>query len=299
MDSAILRDLQTVLPEWTTRLLLFAPGETRVVDPCAPESSRKALNRRASRLALNSQNPQATTTLVGPAPLRPSTPSSATDVPSRKLQEKPSKLDAKPGITKAKFSSITGPEILYDGESQKALFDCWTTLNSKRGVLRREMMAIRRKKVLMLPMGGDYGYSDSEDDDDESSDKVEETPEEKEKREAEERRKAAEEKRRAEREAKVCTLFEYIDGCLDKAAKGCENAAFLWLKGEKDPGHMLWVNARMAEAVARIKAELEPPPQKMEVTVDEGFDDEMESEDELPHKIPDRLRNFRRAGERM
>ena len=33
-------------------------------------------------------------------------------------------MNDKPGSTKAKFSSITGPDIYYDGKSHKGLLDC-------------------------------------------------------------------------------------------------------------------------------------------------------------------------------
>ncbi|KAF8246187.1 hypothetical protein K440DRAFT_526539, partial [Wilcoxina mikolae CBS 423.85] len=165
------------------------------------------------------------------------------------------KMNAKPGSTKAKFSSITGPDIYYDGESQKCLFDCWTALNSKRGVLRKEMMLIRRKKVLALPTAT-YGYGDSDDEleADDASEK-EETEEDRQRKVEEERLRLEEAKKKEEDERKS-KILEYIDGCLDKAARACENAATVWLKGEGCMGHVVFITARMMEAVQKINTEL-------------------------------------------
>lgn len=61
------------------------------------------------------------------------------------------RLDAKPDTSKTRFSSITGPMIMYDGESQQMLNELWTLLNNKRGALRREMMALKRRQELSAP----------------------------------------------------------------------------------------------------------------------------------------------------
>ncbi|KAI5849139.1 hypothetical protein BZA05DRAFT_316111, partial [Tricharina praecox] len=164
------------------------------------------------------------------------------------------KMNLKPGSTKAKFSSITGPEIYYDGDSQKCLFDCWTSLNSKRGALRKEMMAIRRKKVMTLPTAN-YGYSDSDDELEADDSEKEDTEEDRLQREEEERQRIEEEAKRKEDEKKSKRL-EFIDGCLDKAARACENAAYLWLKGEGCMGHVVFITQRMMEAVQRIQSEM-------------------------------------------
>ena len=60
------------------------------------------------------------------------------------------RLDAKPDGSKTRFSSLTGPVIMYDGESQRMLSELWTSLNNKRGGLRREMMALKRRQELAL-----------------------------------------------------------------------------------------------------------------------------------------------------
>ena len=52
-------------------------------------------------------------------------------------------VNVKPGSAKDKFSRITGPDIYYDGKSQKYLFECWAVLNTKRGVLHREIWCRR------------------------------------------------------------------------------------------------------------------------------------------------------------
>lgn len=62
-----------------------------------------------------------------------------------------SRLDARPD-SKSRFSSLTSPAVMYDGESQQMLCDMWTALNNKRGTLRAEMMAIRgRQQIAALP----------------------------------------------------------------------------------------------------------------------------------------------------
>ena len=61
------------------------------------------------------------------------------------------RLDARPD-SKSRFSSLTSPTVMYDGESQQMLCDCWTALNNKRGGLRAEMMAVRRRQqIAALP----------------------------------------------------------------------------------------------------------------------------------------------------
>ncbi|RPA90690.1 hypothetical protein L873DRAFT_1831644 [Choiromyces venosus 120613-1] len=223
----------------------------------------------------------ATTTVVGPHPLRTNSPAV-----EKKLEPVPtgkSKMAAKPTAAKPKFSSINGPQIYYDGEAQQALYDCWTTINSKRGLLRKEMMTIKRKRVMTLPTHI-YGYDD--DSEEEGSDKEsdqgpKETEEERLKREEEEREKAEEERLKAEREKKAAEVLEYIDSCLDKASKGCENAAYLWLKGDICTGHITFINSRMQEAVDRINLEMErakpvEPPVPAPVVEDEGIGAEMD-----------------------
>ena len=214
------------------------------------------------------------------------------------------KMNAKPGSAKAKFSQITGPEIRYDGESQACFFDCWTALNSKRGFLRKEMMIIRRKRVMTLPTAN-YGYSDSDEeleaaDDDESQDEKEETEEYRRRKEEEERQRLEEEVKKAEEERRG-KLLEHIDGCLDAASRACENSAFLWLKGQGCTGHIIFITARMMDAVKRINEEIEsrkppPPPTTPKVPEraaadniddDEGFDEDIDvgyASEELHHK---------------
>jgi len=125
-----------------------------------------------------------------------------------------------------------------------------------------------------------YGYDD--DSEEEGSDKEsdqgpKETEEERLKREEEERKKAEEERLKAELEKKAAEVLEYIDSCLDKASKGCENAAFLWLKGDICPGHITFINSRMREAVDRINLEIDKmKPVEPSVVEDEGIGAEMD-----------------------
>lgn len=307
MENPVFNELLVALPDWSARLKVLS---ARYPETYTPQPSRK----RAPSLSICEDEPvqpcakvtpaaegsQAVTTVVGPHPLK-QTPASAAAAAAaaeekEKLQQRRetevpqecppppkqmSKMNAKPTPPKAKFSAINGPQIYYDGEAQKALFDCWTTLNAKRGQLRKEMMGIRRKKMMSLPIT-DYGYSDESDEEDGESEKPKETPEEKQARLVEEKRKAEEERIRLEREKKAAEVLEYIDSCLDKAAKGCENAAFLWLKGEACSGHVNFIAGRMQEAVDRIKAEIakaaEPKPEPVEKIEqdDEGLGDDDE-----------------------
>jgi hypothetical protein len=148
------------------------------------------------------------------------------------------------------------------------------------------MMAIRRKKVLTLPSAG-YGYEDS-DEEELEDDESQESEAEKQRRIEEERRKAEEEKRKAERDKIRGQFFEQVDGCLDKAAKACENAAFLWLKGDGCIGHIVFITQRIMDAVDKIKFEMEKANPPKEVDDDEGFAEE-EEEEELPHKKAGRI----------
>jgi hypothetical protein len=276
MDSEVLTELLVALPEWATRLRDistrfsdFGSGDDAAVNP-TPELTAPPPQQAGGRRGRY-------------AP--PSLPED--EVVPKKPDSGTKKLYAKPGSTKAKFSSITGPDIYYDGEAQMLLFDCWTALNSKRGVLRKEMMTIRRKKVLTLPTAN-YGYSDSDDEleADDASDK-EETEEDR-LRKAEEERQRLEQLKKKEEDERRSKVLEFIDGCLDKAAGACESAATVWLRGEGCVGHVVFITARMAEAVLKIREEL-GIPEVQDDGYDEGFGEEVEREDaeeELHHKKP-------------
>lgn len=155
-----------------------------------------------------------------------------------------------------------------------------------------------------------YGYSDEESEE-EIEVEIKETPKERKERLEEEKRQAEEERRKAEREKKSAEVLEFIDSCLDKAAKGCENAAFLWLKGEGCSGHVNFIAGRMGEAVDRINAEIlkASRPEEEEVVEEEkddddeglGADEDMGEvvELSLPQKIDEKqriIRPVRRAG---
>lgn len=167
-------------------------------------------------------------------------------------------------------------------------------------------MGIRRKKIMTLPTAN-YGYSDTESEE-EGESQPKETPEERKVRLEEERLKAEEERKKAEREKKAAEILEFIDSCLDKAAKGCENAAFLWLKGEACSGHVNFIAGRMQDAVDRINlefAKISRPEAEVvakEDDDDEGLGDDVEMEDaeqSLPRRMSERQgvqRPFRRAG---
>lgn len=277
MGSEVLIELLTALPEWAARLQAIAskfPEQANAliapVDPSEVDASPRPPIRKVDRPASIPEN----------------------SAPKVELGSK--KMNAKPGCAKAKFSSITGPDILYDGESQTCFFDCWTSLNSKRGILRKELMGIRRKRVMSAPMSG-YGYSDSDEElEAEDSGDKEETEEDRLQQIEEERLAVLEEIKKKEEE-KRGKILEAIDGYLEKASKGCENAAFLWLKGQGCTGHIVYITGRIADAVERIKLEMPPPPPPPPPAPtadddDEGFVDEdldlelVPEEEELPHK---------------
>jgi len=280
MDSDALANLLVVLPELATRLQNTAAskfvdhgtGPVVAVNPGGPESSNPTPVRKVER------------------------PKSIPEEIVPRFETGGKKMNQKPGSTKAKFSSITGPEIYYDGDSQKCLFDCWTSLNSKRGALRKEMMSIRRKKVMSLP-AANFGYDDSDDELEVDDSEKEDTEEDRQQREEEERQRLEEEAKKKE-DDKKCKRLEFIDGCLDKAARACENAAYLWLKGEGCTGHVVFIAQRMMEAVHRIQNEMaqniKPPVQASKLEPDEGFGEDGEgyhsagnaSGEELHHKRP-------------
>lgn len=157
---------------------------------------------------------------------------------------------------------------------------------------------------MSLP-AANYGYSDEESEEEVEAE-IKETPEERRARMVEEKRQAEEDRRKAEREKKSAEILEFIDSCLDRAAKGCENAAFLWLKGEGCTGHINFIAGRMGEAVDRINAEILKASQpEVEVKAEEdddeglGADVDMDDFEQLPQRIDEKqriLRPVRRAG---
>ncbi|KAL0638608.1 hypothetical protein Q9L58_002334 [Maublancomyces gigas] len=304
MENPVFKELLTVLPDWSARLRVFSTRYPEVPEPPLSRKRRPSVSED-EKLAAAAAEPVAT--VVGPHPIRPA----ADDVVVKGGEELPpapkqmSKMSAKPTAPKLKFSAINGPAIYYDGEAQTALYQCWTTLNAKRGLLRKEMMGIRRRKIMSLPTAN-YGYSDEESEE-EVEVETKETPEERKTRMAEEKRQAEVERKKAEREKKSAEILEFIDSCLDKAAKGCENAAFLWLKGEGCSGHVNFIAGRMGDAVDRINAEIlkaSQPEGEVEEQEDDdeglGADADMEdAEPSLPRKIDEMqriIRPVRRAG---
>ncbi|KAF8545279.1 hypothetical protein BDD12DRAFT_811245 [Trichophaea hybrida] len=213
MDSTILTDLSTTLTEWKSLLQQVAA---------------KFPNSETVPMAVGRQTP--------------------TSVPKDEVVPKTEtgtkKMNAKHGSIKAKFSSITGPDIYYDGGSQKLFFECWTVLNNKRGVLRKEIRLLWQKKVHTLPTAN-YGNSDNEleaDDELEADNGLE----------ADDELEADDTLERRDNEKKS-KMFEYIDGCLDKAKKACENAAVVWLKGEGCEDDVKFITAWITQAMQMIE----------------------------------------------
>ncbi|KAF8443369.1 hypothetical protein BGX38DRAFT_1063439, partial [Terfezia claveryi] len=163
-----------------------------------------------------------------------------------------SRLDAKPQGSKARFSSLTGPVIMYDGESQRMLSELWTSLNNQRGGLRRELMAAKRRQEPALPrMMPNIGVESETDVDGNSStgkdeeDDLEHSNEMLRLRLKIEREKMKRMNRRA-------GGLEGIDDNLDKACKVTETVAFVWLKGDLYEGHLKLIVGRLKDTVARI-----------------------------------------------
>lgn len=199
-----------------------------------------------------------------------------------------SKLNSKPDTAKSRFSAITGPTIYYDGESQEMLHQLWNTINTKRGSLRREMMSLKRRQqfaAIATQASEDESTDDEdkkEDDNDESeTDDGAELLRMKMKLQRERMLRmtrranpmtdfapssgAGAQKRKAGSaipsgsstkgdDDKLKTLLEAIDDNLDKAAKVCETAAFVWLKGDVCVGHLQYMTARLRDTIRKIEA---------------------------------------------
>ncbi|KAF8477280.1 hypothetical protein BDZ91DRAFT_757811 [Kalaharituber pfeilii] len=200
-----------------------------------------------------------------------------------------SRLDAKPDTSKSRFSSITGPVVYYDGESQHMLCDLWTALNGKRGGLRKEMMGLKRRQQMaprflieVTDSDEDDDGSKKEDGEDDEADPAAEMLRIRMKMERERMKRMnrraggppmgmdalpfkrartmagqlppmpANDKESAEDE-KLKTLLEHIDESLDKACKAAETVAFVWLKGDAYDGHLKFILSRLKDVAAKIE----------------------------------------------
>ena len=183
-------------------------------------------------------------------------------------------MNAGPGSTKAKFSSITEPDIYYDGGGQKRLFDFWNVLKNERGVLHKEITLVRCKMVM-----AHYNSEDELEADELEADGLEADdgalslsgarrkhwpPHDADAETTESRRYRldkeglrAEEACKEEKDECKSRLLKDIDGCLDRAVQACENAAAVWLKGKGCIGHVNFIAARTMDAVHKIRAELD------------------------------------------
>ncbi|KAF8415364.1 hypothetical protein EV426DRAFT_515670, partial [Tirmania nivea] len=167
------------------------------------------------------------------------------------------RIEAKPDSSKTRFSSITGPVIMYDGESQRMLSELWTSLNIKRGGLRREMMTLKRRQELASPrmMPKIEVESETEADGNSSTGKDEEDDLEHSSEVLRLRLKMEREKmklmnRRAGGRLRI--LLEGIDDNLDKACKVTETVAFVWLKGDGYAGYLKLIVGQLKDTAARI-----------------------------------------------
>jgi len=175
METAVLVELMLeVIPHWSGRIKKYIqgtedsqkPGSGIIVLPPGVERRRAVTpdcDGSSARRKISTPGIVATPGAVGVAmsPPSPTTLTPRGDGPSdnNAIQFKKGlafahgtcRLDARPD-SKLRFSSLTSPSVMYDGESQRMLCDMWTALNNKRGGLRAEMMAIkRRQQIVALP----------------------------------------------------------------------------------------------------------------------------------------------------
>ena len=189
-------------------------------------------------------------------------------------------MNAKPNSTKAKFSSITGPDIYYDGKSQKSLFDCSTALTAKCSVLRKEIVQIQRKIMVAQSMAN-YGSNDLDDELEAAAEAAESY-----RCRFDEERLPAEEARKEEDKSKV---LERIHCSLLAAAQACEEAATDLLKGEGCIFQVDSINANMMDAADQINTTLGLHAPSGSEGFEEGLDDGVNKaanqllEEELPH----------------
>ncbi|RPB22126.1 hypothetical protein L211DRAFT_755003, partial [Terfezia boudieri ATCC MYA-4762] len=164
------------------------------------------------------------------------------------------RLDAKPQGSKSRFSLLTGPVVMYDGESQRMLNDLWTSLNNQRGGLRREMMAAKRRQELVLPRMTPNIAVESETDVDgnSSTGKDEEDDLEHSNEMLRLRLKIEREKIKRMNRRAGGALLEGIDENLDKACKVTETVAFVWLKGDLYEEHLKLIVGRLKDTAAKI-----------------------------------------------
>lgn len=210
-DPAVLSELKdSVVPHWAARLEKYLPKEDD-----APSSGLLITPAQLSRPADQASCSGSSTkrigekpmVLIGPETYQDETTQLTPDFPSPRIQpgrggldDKKTnskeklvtaphglcKLESKPEPTKSRFSSITGPTVWYDGESQAMLNDLWTAMNNKRGGLRKEMMMLKRRQqpsmsasmkrpvpVFSIPMSA----SDDEEEDDKKEEKDDEEEE--------------------------------------------------------------------------------------------------------------------------
>lgn len=252
----VLPQLLTTLPDYIERLAALAKRCTDDLDSIEPIAPGMPDEPGA---------PAAPKPIAKPLE-QPVKNTSSDSLPQHEVGSK--KMAMQPRSNIARFSRLTGPEIYYDGESQKLWHDTWMALNQHRGQLRKEMMAVKRKRI-MMPAAG-FGY-DSDDDlsPDDDEDEENESEEQKAKRKEEEKKKKEAEMKKAEEDKKKGEVLEYIDGRLDKASRAAENSAFIWLKGDGQAGHAVWINQRLEEALVKIR-------EVVVVNEDEGFEEEEE-----------------------
>lgn len=170
METSVLADLVfEVIPHWSGRIEKYvkeAEGSQKqssgiiiipsgletpkaVVQDCDASSTRRIISTPGvAGVAMHLPLP----TPVTPGGANPSDKNHALQyTQALAVAHGTSKLDAKPDV-KSRFSSLTSPAVMYDGDSQNMLCDMWTALNNQRGGLRKAMMAVtRRQQFAALP----------------------------------------------------------------------------------------------------------------------------------------------------
>lgn len=217
----------------------------------------------------------------------------------------PCRLDAKPETSKIRFSYLTSPMVVYDGESQQMLCEFWNAINNKRGGLRQEMMALKRRQqcaqIAALPIEPESDEDDNSGKDD--SEDMERSSEILKLRLKMERERMKRMSRRAgdmsgsgmsslssipfkrarmmggagmpgsamttatgsDDDEKLKALLTSVDDQLEKAGKATETVAFIWLKGDPYEGHLKFIISRLKDAQSKITSSGFAPCQKPDV----------------------------------
>ena len=274
----VLSDLvYEAVPHWTSRLERYiAAWEEKerenqglIARAMTTECGAMKTQKADSMNAITTQNH----TAILPSVVSPSTP--APDDGSDKLVVKEQsrlltgthsmcRLEVKSNTSKPKFSSLTGPVVYYDGESQQMLIDLWTALTNKRKGLRTEMMNLQRRQQAMAPPTPRLLSDFNIDSEDENGDEKKPLPYRRARMSGIGPMGSSHASGANAEDEKFKTLLMQTDENLDKACKGAETVAFVWLKGDPYDLHLRFIVACLKDAVQKIIASGILPPKKPE-----------------------------------